>query len=93
MSTRTTLAPAGPGGLQGVIGNGRGVTPWAVGDHIHAHPLAPGLELLDGRGAEGIGGRQKDAVPLLFEVVGQLGYAGCLAHSVDPHDEDDQRPA
>ena len=51
------------GGDGGVVDDGAGVGAWTVGDDGHINPLPPGLQLLDGGGAEGIAGRDHDLAP------------------------------
>ena len=53
--------------------------------------LGPDLELFDGRGAEGVGGGQDDAVALVVEEVGEFGGGGGFAGAVDADHEEDFR--
>ena len=75
----------------GVVAERGGVGVVLALDHFHADALRPDAELLDGGGAEGIGGGEHDAVAAFLEEVGELGGGGGLAGAVDADDEDDFR--
>jgi hypothetical protein len=60
-----------------------------VGDDVGANDLAPGLELLDRGGAEGIAGGDDHLLAVLAVGLGELRDAGGLAGAVDADDEDD----
>jgi hypothetical protein len=51
--------------------------------------FGPDLELFDGRGAEGVGGGEDDAVALVVEEVGELGGGGGFACAIDADHEED----
>jgi hypothetical protein len=61
-----------------------------VSDDRDIDPLSPGPELLDGRGAKGVGGGDDDLLPLLLKRAGELRDARGLAGSVHAYDEDDR---
>src|SRR5690606_15822338 len=82
---------AGPGGLAGVEGDGRGVAALLPLDDLDAEALAPDLELADGAGAEGVAGAEEDLLVLVAERLAELGDAGGLAGAVDAGDEDNGR--
>jgi hypothetical protein len=52
--------------------------------------FAPALELLDGGGAEGVGGGEDHRKPALFEPQAELGGGGGFAGAVHADDEDDE---
>jgi hypothetical protein len=60
-----------------------------VGHHFGTDDVAPGLELLDGGGTEGVGGCDHDLLAVLAVGLGELGDAGRLAGAIDADDEDD----
>ena len=53
--------------------------------------LAPDLELLDRRGAEGVAGRQHQGVPFRLELLRELADGGGLAGAVDADHQDHER--
>src|SRR3546814_10439731 len=54
--------------------------------------LAPGLQLRDGGGAEGVAGGEHQAAALVLVASRQLADGGGLADAVDADGEDDERP-
>ena len=60
-------------------------------DDRRADALAPDLQLLDRRGAEGVAGGEQHAIILLLEPVAELADGGGLARAVDADDQDDVR--
>src|SRR5205823_12838929 len=54
--------------------------------------LAPDLQLLDRRGAEGVAGGEHDLVPAVAVLLGELGDGRGLAAAVDTDDENDEGP-
>ena len=74
--------------LHGVEDDGAGVGPLLVGDHRRPDPLAPDLELVDRRGAEGVAGGDEDVAAELLVIGGELGDRGRLADAVDADDHD-----
>ena len=70
-------------GEAGGVGAGR------PGDDRNAHALAPDLELLDGRGAEGIAGAEHYALCFGGEASRELADRRGLAGTVDANDHDD----
>ena len=54
-------------------------------------PLAPRLELVGGRGAEGVGRAEDDALAVAHERAGDLADRRRLAGAVDAHHQDDAR--
>ena len=85
------VAVARDRGIERIVHHGRRIGAGVLGDDGDVEPPGPGLELLDGRGAEGVGRRQCQRQAPVFEVIRQLGNGGGLAHAVDPHDHDDER--
>jgi hypothetical protein len=63
-----------------------------VRDHVGVYALAPLLELVDGGGAEGVGGSDYDVSAVAAIGVGELGDAGRLAGAVDADHKHDGRP-
>ena len=57
-----------------------------------ADPLAPGLELVGGGGAEGVGGAEDDALAVADQHAGDLADRRRLAGAVDADHEDDAGP-
>ena len=89
VSMRTTSALAALGGGHRVEDDGAGVGALLVRDDVGADDLAPGLELLDGGGAERVGGGDDDLLAVLAVGLRELGDARRLAGAVDADDEDD----
>ena len=85
------LGPAGFGGGAGVVEGGRGVATLLGFDDLDAGALGPDFELLDGGGAEGVGGAEQHATVLGGEVRGELARGGGFAGAVDPDHHDDFR--
>ena len=79
---------ARPGGLEGVEDDAGRVAALLAAQHGDADPVAPGLELLGGCGAEGVGGDEQDPLAGPVAGVGELGRGGGLADPVDA----DQQP-
>src|SRR5207302_5411611 len=72
------------GGLHRVKQHGRGVAARLGLDDFGAGALAPDLQLLDGGGAESIGGGEQHALALRAQQAGQLADGGGLAGAVHP---------
>ena len=89
MTVSTPGVDAGPHGLEG---DGRGVAALGAADDLDADPLAPGGELVDGGGAEGVGRAEHDRLVLGDEDPRDLADGGGLAGAVDADDEDDAGP-
>ncbi len=89
MSMSRTSVAALAGFLQRIEGEARGVGADIAGDDGRAGALAPDLELIDGGGAEGVAGRQHDAVAFTGELRRQLADGGRLAAAVDAEHEHD----
>ena len=87
----TALGAAALGGCQGVEDHGAGVGARPVGDHLGPYLLSPETHLVDGGGAEGIGGGHHHPAAVNAIGVGQLGDGGSLAAAVDAHHQDDGR--
>ena len=68
-----------------------GVGAHSAGDNLRARALAPDLELIDGGGAEGIAGRQRDFLALADHPMRQLADGRGLAGAVDADDQDHVR--
>jgi len=81
------------GGLHGVEGDRGGVGHVLVGaDRRHPDALAPGLQLVGGGGAEGVGRAEDDILVHRDEDPGELADGRRLPGTVDPDDEDDCGP-
>src|SRR3546814_15294913 len=78
--------------LQCIERHRRGVGVLALRDHGHAVALAPGLQLRDGGGAEGVAGGEHQAAALVLVASRQLADGGGLADAVEADGEDDERP-
>ena len=79
-------------GLIGVKGDCAGVTTGFVPYNIYADLPAQDFQLLGGSGPESVRRAQDDFLSFLCEMMGQLGDAGGLAHSVDAHHQYHIRP-
>src|SRR3990170_3233281 len=77
------------GALERFIGDPCRVGPHLLGDDLDAHTPTPHFELIDGRGAEGIGGGEHDAQTLALELMRHLGRGGGLAGAVHADHEED----
>ena len=78
------LAVVGDGRLDGVEGHGGGVGAHFLGHDRHVAAVAPLFELVDGGGAEGVGGAEGHRIAVLLELVGQFPDGGGLAHPFTP---------
>jgi len=85
------LGAIGEGFLMGVEADGGGICVGISFDDWDLQSLAPALELLDGGGAEGIGGGEDDRVAALGEPECELGGGGGFASAIDADDEDHKR--
>jgi hypothetical protein len=72
-----------------VEANSGGVAVLRAFDEGDLEALGPDLELLDGSGAEGVGGGEDDAVALVVEEVGEFGGGGGFACAIDADHEED----
>ena len=85
---------AGLGGFAGVVSDRRRVGPHLLLHDLHADPIGPDRELIDGGGAEGVAGAHHHLlVHLILQQPGELGDAGGFAGAIDAGDEDDGRTA
>ena len=75
----------------GVKERGRRIASLLGLDDGDAGPRSPDLKLLDGRGAEGVGGAQQHGLALAAVERGQLAAGGRLARAVDADQQDDLR--
>src|SRR5271165_3113671 len=82
------VSVAGLGGGYRVIDNRSRVRAKFLLDHLDAVARSPNLQLLDGRGAKGVGGAKDHAAAFLFQAIGELADAGGFARAVDADDED-----
>ncbi len=83
------LGGTGFGGGAGVVERGGGVAALPGLDDGDVGAGGPDLELLDGGGAEGVGGAEQDGTSLSGEVGGELAGGGGLAGAVDADHHDD----
>ena len=84
----------GAGGLrllQRLEGEARGIRTLLAGDDLRAGALAPDLELLDRRGAEGVAGRQHHRFALRPELGRELADRRGLARAIDADHQDHER--
>ena len=79
------------GRLERVVGDGGSVGAGALGDDRDVVACAPGLELFNGGGAEGIACGKHDFFAFLLEVTRQFADGGGFARAVDAGHEDDKR--
>ncbi len=77
------------GGGAGVVEGGAGVSALFGLDDRDVGALGPDLQLLDGGGAEGVGGAEQDGAALGAEEGGELAGGGGLAGAVDADHHDD----
>ena len=75
-------------GADGVEDHGARIRAGFMGDDLDAGAFAPDLQLVDGRGAEGVGGGQYNFAPALLVPVGHLADGGRLAGAVDADHHD-----
>jgi hypothetical protein len=74
-----------------VEADGGGVAVLRAFDEGDLEALGPDLELLNGSGAEGVGGGEDDAVALVVKEVGEFGGGSGFAGAVDSDHEKDFR--
>ncbi len=79
--------------LQGIEDHAGRVGVLSLRDHRHLVALAPGLQLADGGGAEGVAGGQHHLVALVGIAPCQLADGGGLADAIDAHGENHERLA
>ena len=77
------------GGLERVEHHGAGIGAGVLADHLGVGALAPDFELLDGGGAEGVGGAEQNGVAFGLEMRGQFADGGGFARAVDADHHDD----
>ena len=75
--------------VAGVVKDGRGVAALAGLDHFDAAAAGPDFKLLDGGGAEGVGGAEQDGLVLGAIPGGELAAGGGFAGAVDADEEGD----
>ena len=78
-------------GLHGVEDHGRGIGARGLRDHRHAVALAPDLQLLDRRRAEGVACGEHDLAALVGETTRELADGRGLARAVHADDQDHER--
>ena len=76
------------GVIHGVVGDSPGVRARLMLDELGPHALGPDLQLLDGRGPEGVPGGQHHRVPLLPQALRDLGDARRLPRAVYAQHQD-----
>ena len=91
VSTMTTSLPRAAAASMASKTTADGSAPGGVGDDGHVDAARPDGELLDGRRAERVGGREQHPGAQRLEAPGELGDGRRLAGAVDAHDEDDRR--
>src|SRR3569623_253952 len=77
--------------LQRIEDDRGGIGRACLRDHSDVVALAPGLQLLHRRGAEGVAGREHHRVPLGLQIYRELADGGGLAHAVHAHHQDHVR--
>ena len=90
VSAMTTSVPSAWRALDGLEDHRRGIGALLAPHHRRAHALAPDLQLLGGRGAEGVARGQQHALALAAQLGGQLADGRGLAAAVDPDDQQDE---
>ena len=91
-TTTVSTSPSTPGAHR-LEGHRRRVAALAAADGEDADPLAPGLQLVGGGGAERVGGAEDDALAVADEHAGDLADRRRLAGAVDADHEDHARAA
>ena len=76
--------------LEGDTGRVRAILVRA--DGLRAHPVSPGLQLVDGRGTERIGRAEHHRLAVADQRPGELADGRGLSRAVDADHEDDRRP-
>ena len=84
---------AGDGRIERVVDDGARVRARGVGDHRHLGPVRPDPELVDGGGAERVGGGEDDRATFGGVATRELADGRGLAGPVDADDEDHRRAA
>jgi hypothetical protein len=90
MSTVSTPSPCPGDGVEGDAGRVAALGPATV---WRADPVAPGLQLVGGGGAEGVRRAEHHGAAVGDQHPGELAAGGRLAGAVDPDDEHDGRDA
>jgi hypothetical protein len=88
-SKRGGCGGADPHPLDGVEHDCPRVAALVAPHQLGAHPLGPQLELLGGRGPEGVAGGHDHRPALGHLLVADLADGGGLAHAVDPDEQPD----
>ena len=86
------VTPARLGGGDRIERHGRGIGARLGADEIDVRPLHPDCQLLDGGGAERIGGAHEHRLASRSIPVRELADTGGLAGAVDANDQDHVRP-
>ncbi len=73
------IAAARSSGLDRIIDHRTWISARPLANHWHVNTLAPDLELVDGGGAEGIGGGEHHLVTLLRQAQSHFADAGGFA--------------
>ena len=87
------VGAAGDGRVERVVDDGAGIGAGRVGDDRDAGPVGPDPELVDGGGAERVGGGEETRRPSRRVAGGELADRRGLAGPVDADDEHDRGPA
>ena len=78
-------------GLQRVEHDGARVGPLLLADDVDAGARAPDFELLDGGGAEGVGGAEQHRAAFGLDIAGEFADGGGLPRPVHADDHHDGR--
>ena len=84
MSTIDVVHLARAGGLQRVEEHGAGIAARALADHVGLGALAPDFQLLDGGGAEGVGGAQQHGALSFLKRLASLPMVVVLPEPLTP---------
>ena len=89
----THIGGAGGRRIERVVDHRRWVGARGMGDQRHGDAVGPHAQLVDGRGAERVGGGEEDPRAARLEAIRELGDGRGLARPVDADDEHDGRHA
>ncbi len=78
-------------GGERVENDGGGIGAGFLFDHFDAGAARPDFELLDGGGAESVGGAEHHGGAFFFQAIGEFADGGGFAGAVDADDEEDAR--
>ncbi len=91
VSTMSASVRAGFRGGDGVVNDGGGIGAGFLLDDFDAVAMRPDFELLDGGGAESVGGAEHHAEIIFAQTIRELADAGGFAGTVHADDENHAR--